>query len=330
MDRQKLIMIFGGAAVAAALLTWILYKSTVAPKGEVMVKVYAASGNFTAGTRLTKDRIRLISVPSRTAPVAAISDEQLVVDRVSMYPLAANEVLISTKLSGVTSAEGFAATITEGKRAVSVPFTDSTGAGGLIQPRSHVDVIFTKTGSMAEAVSTTIVEDVIVMSIGRVTEVPQSAPAVGDKSGSSTPTTTISTASSTAQKSVVLLVTPEESRKLELGRNQGKISLALRNPQDKSRAEEIESVTAEALDPNVYYRMAMSKRGGSMPRGKLPAGANLKNDKDWCKLVGCESDPKPVVAPPLVVKPAKPEPPKPRAVIDVFRGDKHVQETFHD
>ena len=94
------------------------------------------------------------------------------------------------------------------------------------------------------------------------------------------------------------------------------------------RADEIESVTAEVLDPNLYYRMAMSKRGG-MPRGKLPAGANLKNDKDWCKLVGCEEDPKPI-APPPVVKIIKLEPPKPRAVIDVFRGDKHVQETFHD
>ena len=100
--------------------------------------------------------------------------------------------------------------------------------------------------------------------------------------------------------------------------------MVLRNPQDKGKAEEIESVTAEVLDPNVYYRMAMSKRGG-----KLPAGANLRNDKDWCKLVGCEAEVKPVVPPP-VVKPAKPEPPKPRAVIDVFRGDKHVQETFHD
>ena len=328
MDRQKLIMIFGGAAVVAALLTWILYRSTVAPKGETMVKVYAASGNFAAGTRLTKDRFKQISVPSKTAPSAAISDEKLIVDRVTMFPLAANEVLISTKLSGVTSAEGFAATIEPGKRAVSVPVTDATGAGGLIQPRSHVDVIFTKSGSMSEAVSTTIVEDVTVMSIGRITEVPQSAPAAGDKSGTSTPSPALATGSSTTQKSAVLLVTPEEARKLELARNQGKISLALRNPQDKGKSEEIESVTAEVLDPNFYYRMAMNKRGG-MPRGKLPAGANLKNDKDWCKLVGCESDPKPT-PPPIVVKPVKPDPPKPRAVIDVFRGDKHVQETFHD
>ena len=56
-------------------------------------------------------------------------------DRVSMFPLIANEALISTRLSGVNSAEGFAAMIPQGKRAVSVPITDATGAGGMVQPR---------------------------------------------------------------------------------------------------------------------------------------------------------------------------------------------------
>ena len=325
MDRQKLIMIFGGAALAAALLTWILYRSTVAPKGEKLVKVYAAAGNYSAGTRLTKDRIKQVSIVEKNVPVGAIVEEKQILDRVSMYPLSANETFIATRLSGPGSPEGFAAMIEPGKRAVSVPVTDATGAGGMIQPRSHVDVIFTKSGSLAEAVSTTIVEDVVVLAIGRLTEIP-ATPVTTDKASSTAPTTTaISTAASTQQKAAVLLVSPEESRKLELARNQGKISLALRNPQDKARAAEIESVTAENLDPNIYARLALSKQRGG--RSRLPGSANLKNDEEWCKLVGCESKPKPVVAP---VKPPKPEPPKPRAVVDVFHGDKHVQEAFHD
>ena len=323
MDRQKLIMIFGGAALAAALLTWILYRSTVAPKGEKLVKVYAAAGNYSAGTRLTKERIKQVSIVEKNVPVGAIVEEKQILDRVSMYPLSANETFIATRLSGPGSPEGFAAMIDPGKRAVSVPVTDATGAGGMIQPRSHVDVIFTKSGSLAEAVSTTIVEDVVVLAIGRLTEIPATA-VTTDKAGNTAPTTTaVSAAASTQQKAAVLLVSPEESRKLELARNQGKISLALRNPQDKARAAEIESVTAENLDPNVYARLALSKQRGG--RG-LPGGANLRNDEEWCKLVGCDSKPK-AIAP---VKPPKPEPPKPRAVVDVFHGDKHVQETFHD
>ncbi len=326
MDRNKLIMIFGGAALAASLLTWVLYRSTVAPKGEKMVKVYAANGNFAAGTRITKERIKLISLVEKSVPAGAILIENQALDRVSMFPITANETLIATRLSGVNTAEGFAAMIEKGKRAVSVPVSDSTGAGGLIQPRSHVDVIFTKSGSLAEAVSTTIVEDVVVLSVGRMMEVPAS-PAASDKPAAATTAASASpaAASNTQQRSAVLLVSPEEARKLELARNQGKISLALRNPQDDSRSVEIESVTAENLDPNIYDRLALSKRGG---RGRLPGNANLKNDAEWCKIVGCESMPKAVsTAPP---KPVKPEPPKPRAIVDVFHGDKHVQEAFHD
>ena len=164
-------MIFGGAALAAALLTWILYRSTVAPKGEKLVKVFAAAGNYPAGTRLTKDRIKQVPLVEKNVPAGAMLDEKQVLDRVSMFPITANETLIAGRLSGPGSPEGFAALIEPGKRAVSVPMTDATGAGGLIQPRSHVDIIFTKSGSRAEAVSTTIVEDVVVLSIGRVSEI---------------------------------------------------------------------------------------------------------------------------------------------------------------
>ena len=108
MDRQKLIMIFGGAALAAALLTWILYRSTVAPKGEKLVKVYAAAGNYSAGTRLTKDRIKQVSIVEKNVPVGAIVEEKQILDRVSMYPLSANETFIATRLSGPGSPEGFA------------------------------------------------------------------------------------------------------------------------------------------------------------------------------------------------------------------------------
>ena len=55
---------------------------------------------------------------------------------------------------------------------------------------------------------------------------------------------------------------------------------------------------------------------------------NLQDDKAWAALVGDE----PSQRPPVAVRPAveKKVPAKPRAVIDVFRGDKHVQETFQD
>ena len=63
MDRQKLLMIFGGAFAAAALLTWFLYSQTVAPKKEKMITVLAASADLPAGTRMQKIHLKKISIP---------------------------------------------------------------------------------------------------------------------------------------------------------------------------------------------------------------------------------------------------------------------------
>lgn len=327
MDRQKLLMIFGGAFAAAALLTWFLYSQTVAPKKEKMVTVLAASADLPAGTRVQKVHLKKISIPQATAPRGTVTEEAQALDRALLYPVTQNEPILSNRLSSVTGADGVASLIEPGKRAVSVSVADAASAGGLIQPRSHVDVLFTKTGSMAEAVTSTVLEDVIVLSVGRNVEAP-GAPAAGASGGSSSSTPAAAVAPTTGNRSVTLLVTPEQARVVELAKNQGKISLALRNPKDSVKNEEVLSATSESIDPGLMLRTA---RARAMQTGRMPSRLNLpnlKDDKAWAALVGED----PLQAPrPAAVKPVeKKEPPKPRAIVDVFRGDKHVQETFQD
>jgi len=155
---------------------------------------------------------------------------------------------------------------------VSVPFNDSSGAGGLIQPRSHVDVLFTRTGSMNEAVTTVLLENVVVMGIGRNTEVAavQGAPAQ-----------TTASASSSTTRAATLLVTPEQAAKLEFARQLGKISLALRNPLDAS-VDEDNAPVVTASDLNVGYGP-----GRLRPHGKLGL-PNVKDDAVWKKLTAGE------------------------------------------
>src|SRR5580693_6491823 len=105
----------------------------------------------------------------------------------------------------------------------------------MIQPRAHVDVLFTRPGSMSEAVTTTILEDVIVLAMGRTTEVANSS------------ATAVSTTPRPTTQAATLLVTPEQARKLELAKNQGKISLALRNPLDHSSSSDRSTTTAQSL-----------------------------------------------------------------------------------
>jgi pilus assembly protein CpaB len=300
MDRQRILMIFGAAWLSAALLTWFLYAKTKAPQQDKTVKVVAAARDMAAGTRIRKADLKQIHFPEKDLPKTVLLDDKQAIERVLLFPVTANEPLTLAKLTSLSGADGLSATIEPGKRAVSVQITDASAAGGLIQPRSRVDVLFTRSGSMTEAITTVVLEDIVVLSIGRTTEVAQQTDPRQVRP---------------QQQAATLLVTPEEAKKLELAKNQGKISLALRNPLDRSTIEDDTPATAFDLDPMIATRMAARRRSGGT--------ANVRDDKVWARLVGLEEEPPPK-------KEEKKEPPKPRWVIDVYRGDKHVQETFQD
>jgi pilus assembly protein CpaB len=317
MDRQKVIMIFAGAWVSAALLTWLVFSRATSANTEKMVEVYAAANDLPAGTRVRKSDLRKIRVPAKDAPRLAISNESQIVDRVLLLPMSAGETLVASKVTASSAAEGVAAVIQPGMRAISVPVNESSSAGGLIQPRSRVDVLFTRTGSMREAITATIAQDVQVMSIGRLTEVTSTG-----ADGKPVVASTAATSGSTT-RSAVLLVSPEQASKIELAKNQGKVSLVLRNPLDKN-AVETSSATAESLDPDIFAGTNRALKAGAK-LGKLPV--NVRDDKQWAALTGnVGPDGQPLLPP--AAKPEKKEPPKPRYVVDVYHGDKHVQELF--
>lgn len=308
MDRQKLLTIFGIAWVSAALLTWFLYAKTKAPKSEATVRILAAARDLPAGTRLTQKDLKFISVPVRDKPNGALTAPPEALDRALLFPLNLNEPITAPKISSLSGAEGVAATILPGMRAVSVPFTDASGVSGLLQPRSRVDVLFTRTGSITEAMTVTVVEDVMVLSVGRVTEV---QPTVTNVKAAVRPAT---------NQTATLMVTPEQAQKIELAKNQGKISLALRNPADRAvRGEEGKAATMEEIDPMLLVRGA---RRGAL-RG-LGSGVNLRDKNAWQRLIAEEPEESRKKAEPKKAEP----PPKPKLVVDVFRGEKHVQEIF--
>jgi pilus assembly protein CpaB len=299
MDRQKMLMIFVGAWISAALLTWLVYAKAAGPRTEKLTDAIAASRDMPAGTRLKKTDLKRVKVAEKDIPRMALTEEAAALDQILLHPINTNEIFSKNKFASIGGAEGLSATIEVGKRAVSVPVTDASGAGGLIQPRSHVDVLFTRTGSMREALTTTILQDVIVLSIGRLTEAGQ---------------TVDTRVTRPLTQAATLLVTPDDAKKLELAKNQGKISLALRNPLDKSVGENSEAATAESLDPEMFAGAAKYARRMNTP--------NIRDNRVWNQIAG-----DPGAAPPRP-KEEKKEPPKPRLVVDVFRGDKHVQEIF--
>jgi Flp pilus assembly protein CpaB len=173
-----------------------------------------------------------------------------------------------------------------------------SGVAGLIQPGAHVDVLFTRPGTMAEAITSTILQNVKVLAIGRSVQVNQ---AVDPK----LPKIPVAT----------LLVTAEQAQKVELAKNQGRVSLTLRNPLDMTNGVDGRPVNTDVLDPEMRAKIAISNR--------RRYGPNLNDPNAWSEVAG----EKPKSLPAAKEKPA---PLPPRAVVDVFRGDKHVQEVFRD
>jgi len=294
VDRQKKILIIAAAWLSAGLLTWFLYAKTVAPQQEKLVRVVVAARDMPLGTLVKQSDLKLANYPERDVPKSVVFQAKDAVSRVLLVPVNSNEPILLSKLSLTTSAEGVSSTIEPGYRAVSVQITDATGVAGLVQSNSRVDVLFTRPGTMAEATTSIILQNVKVLSTGRL--VPQ-----GQTVDTRTPRSPV----------VTLVLRPEEAQKLELAKNQGRISLSLRNPLDNSQSPATGPITTEVLDPNINARMALAKKG------RVGGKANLEDPKLWDELTAAKKKEEP-----------KKEPEKPRAVVDVYRGDKHVQELF--
>jgi pilus assembly protein CpaB len=272
------------------LLSWFLYAKTIAPQQEKQVQVVVAAHDMPLGTLLRPGDLKTVNYPERDIPKGVVFENKNALNRVVLFPMNSNEPLLMSKLSGTTTVEGVSSTIEMGYRAVSVQITDVSGVAGLIQSNSTVDVLFTRPGTMAEATTSTILQKVKVLSVGRLV---QSGQTVDPR----TPKSPV----------VTLLLTPEDAQKLELAKNEGRISLSLRNPLDPSESSDSGPLTTEVLDPMAATR-AKRNRGGDSDDARVlrDLGAKAKKEDE--------------------VK--KKEPEKPRVVVDVYRGDKHVQEMF--
>jgi pilus assembly protein CpaB len=308
MDRQRIILLMGAAWVSAGLLTWFLYAKAVAPQQEKMLRVVVATHDMPVGTLLRQTDLKIVNYPEKDVPKGVVFQPKDAMSRVLMVPVNQNEPVLLGKLSAPTSVEGVSSTIPSGYRAVSVQITDVSGVAGLIQPGSQVDVLFTRPGSMAEATTSTILQNVRVLSTGKTVAIGQTVDPRAPKS-----------------PVVTLVLLPDDAQKLELAKNEGKISLSLRNPLDGMANASSEPMTTEVLDPMISARLARARRGRTTAIGK----ANLDDPNVWQDLTGEKkpADPRKAAAEEEARR-KKLEAERPRTVVDVFRGDKHTQETF--
>src|SRR5437773_2790154 len=281
MARIRVFIVLVLAVTAGGALALGTYNYMQKAQGRVTSmptrNVVVSKANLDVGADLTKDDVKTIEWPATAVPAGAFSTVDEVVGRGIIVPVVENEPILPMKLAAKEGAGGLPPAIPEGLRAVSVRVNEVIGVSGYVLPGTHVDVVATvsPTDRKTDTTTTVILTNVQVLAAGTKIE------------------RDTERGKPIAVNVVTLLVNPEESERLTLAANEGKIQLALRNPLDKGSTETPGVKPAALFGTDKLVRMAQARVRMSAPR---PA--------------------------PMVLAPGEPEP----VTVEVIRGDKRARE----
>jgi pilus assembly protein CpaB len=199
------------------------------------VRVVVAAQDIAAGTKISGDMLTVSAVPRGLLIDGAIADPKLAAGLTALYPVAKNDQISAAKLGQTAKQLGFPGTIPDGKRAVSLPVSETTGVGGLIVAGDYVDITVVTGGAGGGNVkaATTLLQHVLVLSVAQNAAKPV---ARVDANGTPVPGagtfTTDSTDPDAKAKSVTVAVDPKDVPLLALAQDEGTIYLSLRPPGD--------------------------------------------------------------------------------------------------
>lgn len=192
------------------------------------------------------------TVPKEQAPSAYFSDSIEVAGQVLAVPVVEGQVL--TRASFVTEGSGkqLAAALRKGMRAVSVSLSNYSGLDGILYPGSVVDVLVTlklpsENGGTGETVSTTLLQGIQVLGIADRT-------VVSDDGEEGSPSRRLEYGK---RRMITLMVNAQQAVILQLAREHGTVSLAMRNPLDSDPIS-TDGVLLSELSPEYFGRLAQS------------------------------------------------------------------------
>jgi pilus assembly protein CpaB len=219
MKQNRMLIGLGVAVVVALFFSTYVYKqfqqaTSVKPVSTGHIVVAAVPMQL--GTRIDAKNLRLITWPSNAPVTGTFTRIEDCANRALITPVAANELILESKLASVEAGAGLPATIPEGMRAISVAVNEVVGVAGFVIPGTIVDILVTGRSSNGSNITRTILENVRVLAAGQKIEQdregkPQTVPVI------------------------TLLVSPEDAAKLAMASTQGKIQLALRNTIDSKK-----------------------------------------------------------------------------------------------
>ena len=227
---QRLITAFVVAAMLAGGVTFLFYRRINASTSHGRVtQIVAAKTDLPVGVTLSSDNVTMLDWYSDALPSGASTNINDVNGHPLLYPMAAREPILQRDLGVVGAGIGLAGKIPEGMRATAVRSNELVGVAGFLYPGSHVDLLvtFTPPGGNVQ-VTQTVLQNVEVLTAGQAIEPdPQGKP---------------------QQVNVVtLLLTPEDSQKVQLASAQGNIQFVLRSGADQKKNAELRPTRLDEL-----------------------------------------------------------------------------------
>ena len=231
MRRIVVLLLAAVAAGGVALLVRGLFgggtthaEARTAPPPISVSDVLVASSDLQPGQPLTAAQVRWQKWPSSgVSPgfilkASGMSAAAAVDGTVVRAPIVAGEPITYTKVVRTQSAGFMAATLTPGKRAVSITVSVASVAGGFILPNDRVDIILTRSSGDRHATSTIVLRDVRVLAIDQASD-DKNQKAVSDV------------------KTATLELSPSQAATVAEAQASGTLSLALRSLGDSNVAD---------------------------------------------------------------------------------------------
>lgn len=275
MGLQRLITAFLVAAVLAGGITFLFYRrmSHTQQVQHPVTQLVVAANDVPVGVTLAQKDVTLLDWYSDATPSGAYTKIDAVIGHPTLYPLAAKQPVLQRDLGVEGAGIGLAGKIPEGMRAVAIRSNEIIGVAGFLYPGSRVDLQITFTppgGNMP--VTDTVLQNIEVLTAGQTIQPdPQGKPQTVNV--------------------VTLLLSPQDSQKLQLASAQGNIQFVLRSGADQKTVAELRPTRLDEL-----------------VTGSKPAP--------------------PVVAAPGVKRHAKPTPASPIYMLEVIQGTQRSVQKF--
>ncbi len=294
--RRRMLPVLAIALAMGLITSVTVYRTLrakVGPPGEQTEEIVVAAANIDLGEAITAKHIKMVPWPKAALPADPIRAGKDAEGRVVRTSISAGEPLLESKLAPAGQGGLMPVLIPQGKRAVSIKVEEAVQKSGFVLPNSHVDVVVTVSQSGGEKRTRIVLQDITVLAADQSVEMKDNKPV--------------------RMTTVTMALTPEETERLALAQNEGRVTLALRNLQDNARV----------ATPGVTIAQLMNNPGAPSEAGKKSTAPQHTKARHAPRAVHASAqEPAQItVAPP-------PPPPLPTHTVEVIRGTNVSEAVF--